>query len=93
MHDVPAPPPRTDQPVSPKRTARGISGRLLLAAAISVALAAWGRTVGADDPLFATTAGFTLLGLLDLVGYFVRIPAPLGVPRTWEGIRPTDDWE
>ncbi|MGC4118841.1 MAG: hypothetical protein QM765_30615 [Myxococcales bacterium] len=85
MHDVSAPLPRTDQPVSPKRSARGIIGRLLLAAAIVAALAAWGRAVGADDPLFAATAGFTLLGLLELVGYFVRLPAPLGKPRAWEG--------
>lgn len=59
-------------------------GRITLAAIIVAVLAAWGRAAGPGSPWFAVTAGFTLLGLLDLARYFVRLTPPLGPARAWE---------
>lgn len=67
--------------------AHGRRGRILriaLALAIVAALWAWGRSAGPDSTWFATTASFTLLGLLDLARAFVRLPVLLGPVRGWE---------
>jgi hypothetical protein len=62
----------------------GGSWRIALAAGIVVGLALWGYAAGPDSPWFAASAGFTLLGLLDLARYFVRLSPPLGGVRRWE---------
>lgn len=58
--------------------------RIALAVAIVAALTAWGYAAGVDSPWFAASAGFTLLGLLDLSRHFVRLPPILGHARPWE---------
>jgi hypothetical protein len=67
-----------------RRDLVGSSLRIALAAGIVAGLALWGYAAGPDSPWFATTAGFTLLGLLDLARYFVRLSPPLGGVRHWE---------
>ncbi len=67
-----------------RRALVGGSWRIALAAGTIAGLALWGYAAGPDSPWFATTAGFTLLGLLDLARYFVRLSPPLGGVRRWE---------
>jgi hypothetical protein len=67
-----------------RRDLAGGAQRIALAVAIVAGLALWGYAAGLDSPWFATTAGFTLLGLLDLARYFVRLSPPLGGIRRWE---------
>ena len=67
-----------------RRDLVGSSWRIALAAGIVTGLALWGYAARPDSPWFATTAGFTLLGLLDLARYFVRLSPPLGGVRRWE---------
>jgi hypothetical protein len=67
-----------------RRDLAGGTKRIALGVAIVAGLALWGCAAGPDSPWFATTAGFTLLGLLDLARYFVRLSPPLGGIRRWE---------
>jgi hypothetical protein len=67
-----------------RRDLVGGAQRIALALGIVAGLALWGHAAGPDSPWFAITAGFTLLGLLDLTRYFVRLRPPLGKVRGWE---------
>lgn len=70
---------------SDRRDCAGAAWRIALGLAIVAGLALWGYAAGPGSPWFAVGTGFTLLGLLDLLRYFVRLSPPLRGIRPGEG--------